>query len=54
MRKAVRQLLNEMDSQGVRLASDGSLHLSRPVSADLLLRAHRNRRALLAAVRQGQ
>jgi len=51
MRKSVRELMGELERHGVRLTGDGRLQLGGEVPAALLLRAHRNRRALLAAVR---
>lgn len=51
MRRAVRELLSEMERHGVRVLGDGRLQVAGQAPAALLMRAHRNRRALLALVR---
>ena len=51
MRRSVRELLSELERQGVRLLPGGRLQLTGAAPAALLMRAHRNRRALLAAAR---
>lgn len=48
MRRAAAELLDELERHGVRLLPGGRLHLPGDVPAALLMRAHRNRRALLA------
>ncbi|WP_162937576.1 hypothetical protein [Indioceanicola profundi] len=49
-RKSVQSLMRELERHGVQL-QDGRFQLSGEAPASLLLRAHRNRRALLAASR---
>lgn len=49
-RKSVQSLMRELERHGVRLRRDGRLQLSGEAPAALLLRAHRNRRALVAAL----
>lgn len=49
MRRSVAELLSELERHGVRLLPDGRLVCSGDVPPALLMRAHRNRRALAAA-----
>lgn len=49
-RKSVQSLMQEMERHGLRMQRDGRLQVSGEAPAALLLRAHRNRRALLAAL----
>ncbi|HEV7368380.1 hypothetical protein [Arenibaculum sp.] len=59
MRSSVRDVLDELERHGVRLLPDGRLELGRSepdgrAPASLLMRAHRHRRALTAALRRGK
>jgi len=46
MRRSALELLSELERHGVRLLPGGRLHVTGDVPAALLMRAHRNRRAL--------
>ena len=50
MRRSMAELLNELERHGVRLLPGGRLQVPGNVPAPLLMRAHRNRRALSAAL----
>mgnify|MGYP001807077944 CR=1 FL=1 len=52
MRRALIDLMRELESHGIRIHRDGRILLSGEVPPGLLLRAHRNRRALAAAARR--
>lgn len=53
-RDSVHRLIDELERHGVSLAADGRFRLHGEAPAPLLLRAHRNRRALAAALRAGR
>lgn len=50
MRRSMAELLNELERHGVRLLPGGRLQVPGNVPAPLLMCAHRNRRALSAAL----
>lgn len=51
MRRSMVALLSELERHGVQVLPGGELRVAGDAPAALLLRAHRNRRALLAAAR---
>lgn len=52
-RTSVRQFLDDLKRHGVLLSADGRIHASGDAPFAMLMRAHRNRRALMAALRAG-
>lgn len=55
MRRSMQDLLNSLERHGVRLLPCGTLQLSGEAPpAGLLMLAHRNRRALSAAMRRAR
>ncbi|MFM2044092.1 MAG: hypothetical protein RLY86_2668, partial [Pseudomonadota bacterium] len=52
MRRALIDLMRELESHGIRIHRDGRILLYGEVPPGLLMRAHRNRRALAAAARR--
>ncbi len=54
MRRSILKLKTALERHGIRLTDDGELLFPADAPAALLLRAHRNRRALAAAVSRRQ
>lgn len=50
MRRSMQELMIELERHGVRLLPGGCLQVDGDVPTSLLMRAHRNRRALRTAM----